>query len=179
MKRTLIVALTAALFTSLFGGLASAQTNTPETVQRGPVVTGTEDHPDIGSILRRCRKLFGEEELSASAKERCLKLWKRWCDAHPDARYCRRPDVRPHDCRITDRVVDRRCHPHRPVPAPTDRPTDRPSDRPPTRPSDIPADRPITRPSDTAEVDRTRDRIAPETDRAGNDIYLGARSADL
>lgn len=179
MKRTLTIALTAALFASLFGGLAAAQTVAADPAPTARVVADGGDGPDVASILRRCRHLFGEEELKASVKERCFNLWKRWCDAHPDARYCRRPDVRPHDCRITDRVIDRRCHPHRPVPAPTDRPGDRPSDRPPTRPSDLPADRRLADPPDKADLDIARDRIPSATDRAGNDIHLGARRADL
>ena len=183
MKRTLIAAVTAALFATSLVGVAVA-----ETTDAAPLhteVRDTSDAPDIGHILRRCRRLFGENELSESLKKRCLELWKRWCNAHPDARYCRRPDVKPHDCRITDRVLDRRCHPVRPHDRPTDRPTDRPVDRPVIRPNDRPLDRPSDRPTDRPKdrvTDRVRDRqVDRVTDRvveSKNDVHLRLRSAD-
>ncbi|MBT8201715.1 MAG: PT domain-containing protein [Acidimicrobiia bacterium] len=174
MKRALIVALTVALFGTLFAGMAAAQSSVDlKPAQSDIRPDAGEDSADIGHILRRCRHLFGEDELTDSLKERCLELWKRWCSAHPDARYCRRPDVRPHDCRVTDRVIDRRCHP--------DRPTDRPVDRPAVRPADVPADRPVVRPSD-APSDRPTDKRPTDqrpTDRTRNDVHLRLRSADL
>lgn len=177
MKRALIVAVAIGLFGTLFAGMAVAQSSAdvapaPSHIRPDP----GEDTPDIGHILRRCRHLFGEDELTDGLKERCLELWKRWCKAHPDARYCR-PDVRPHDCRITDRIIDRRCHPD----VPTDRPSDRPTDRPTARPADIPADRPVVRPADPPS-DRRTDKHPTDkhpTDRTRNDVHLRLRSADL
>ena len=173
MKRSLIVALAIGLFGTLFAGVAAAQSSVDVAPTQSDIRPDPgEDTPDIGHILRRCRHLFGEDELTDSLKERCLELWKRWCNAHPDARYCRRPDVRPHDCRITDRIIDRRCHPD----VPTDRPTDRPVDRPTVRPADNPSDRPLVRPLDRPSDRRTDKR---PTDRTRNDVHLRLRSADL
>lgn len=170
MKRALIVAVTAALFAGLLGGFASAQTTTDATAADAAPAVRADDSgdADVRSMWKRCRDLFGDDDLTPAAKERCIELWKRWCNAHPDARRCHRPDVRPHDCHITDRVVDRRCvH---------NRPSDRPTDRPVVRPSDRPSDKPV----DTPPKDRIRDRVSDRpTDRTGNDIHLRTRSADL
>ncbi len=184
MKRALIAATAAALFATTLAGGAVAETNdaAPARVEVGD----TSETPDVRHILRRCLHLFGERELSESLKERCLELWKRWCQAHPDARYCRRPDVKPHDCRITDRVADRRCvRPHdRPTDRPGDRPIDRPTVRPKDRPNDRPGDRPIDRPT-VRPKDRPKDR--PTADRVTarvravegkNDVHLRLRPAD-
>jgi hypothetical protein len=169
MKRTLIAAVTAALFATTLAGVAVADTSdaAPARVE----VRGTADTPDIGQVIRRCRRLFGEHEVKEGLKERCLELWKRWCNAHPDARYCRRPDARRHDCLVADRVVDRRCRPHRPHDQPTDRPIDRPIDRPVDRPNARPADRP-----NDGVRDLTTDRIRLQATE--NDVHLRLRGAD-
>ena len=184
MKRALIFAVSAALLSTALAGVAFAQSADTEVPVRTELRSDGGDAPDIGHILRRCRHLLGEDQLTDRLKERCLELWKRWCEAHPDARYCRRPDPKPHDCRITDRVVDRRCLPHRPTVRPVDRPKDRPVDRPIDRPVDRPEDRPVDRvldrpidgPPDTVDRDRLRDSI---NDRVRNGIHLRARAADL
>ena len=190
MKRALIIAVTAALFSTALAGMALGQSVDRQAPARAELQADGGDTPDIGHILRRCRHLFGEDQLTDRLKERCLELWKRWCNAHPDARYCHRPDPKPHDCRITDRVIDRRCFPDRPTDRPTDRPVDRPHDRPSDRPVDRPVDRPTDRPVDrvtdrpvegppeTADLDRDRVR-EPISDRATNGIHLRARAADL
>jgi hypothetical protein len=201
MKRAMTIAVAAALLATMFGSVAYAANDRAAVTD---TVVRDVDAADVNveQVLRRCRHLFGEDELTDMTKERCLELWKRWCNAHPDARLCRRIDTPPHDCRITDRVIDRRCRPDRPVDRPTDRPVDRPTDRPvdrPTdRPVDRPTDRPVDRPSDrpvvnssagpedrpvvgppeTADLDRVRDRD-PGSDKEGNDIHFRARRADL
>lgn len=165
MKRTLIAAVTAALFATTLAGVAVAETS--DAAAARVELRGTADTPDIGHVLRRCRRLFGEHELHESLKERCLELWKRWCNAHPDARYCRRPG--PHDCPVTDRVVDRHCRPHRPHDRPTDRPIDRPTDRPVDPPNARPADRP---------PDGVRDLTRIRLQATDNDVHLRLRAAD-
>jgi hypothetical protein len=182
MKRAMTIAVAAALLATLFGSVAYAANDRAAVTDA--VVRG-EDAADInvGQVLRRCRYLFGEDELTDMTKERCLELWKRWCNAYPETRLCRRVNGLPHDCRLTDRVIGRRCRPDRPVDRPTDRPVDRPTDRPVDRPSDRPVispagpeDRPVVGPPETADLDRIRDR---DTDKEGNGIHFRARRADL
>jgi hypothetical protein len=195
MKRALTIAVAAALFATLFSTVALAA-GSSNALAASAATASVDDGSDIdvGQILRRCRLMFGEDQLTDMTKERCLELWKRWCNAHPDARVCRRFDVPPPKCRITDQVLDRRCRPERPTDRPTDqpvdRPVDRPSDRPVDRPVDRPSDRPVIRPDgpvdrpvvgppDTADLDRVRDRDYTNSDREGNDIHFRARNADL
>lgn len=111
MKRTIVLGVSIALFTTLFGGLAAADPAGDSSV-RADVVTQVDDgaQPAGSSILKRCRRLFGEDELTATVKKKCVQIWKRWCKAHPRARHCPRPEPPP-PCRITDQVVDRRCVP--------------------------------------------------------------------
>ena len=182
MRRALIIAVSAALLSTALAGVAFAQSAQTEPPVRAELRNDGGDAPDTGHVLRRCRHLLGEDQLTDRLEERCLELWRRWCNAHPDARYCRRPHPQPHDCRIADRVIDRRCLPDRPTDRPVDRPKDRPGERPTDRPVDRPVDRvfdrPVEGPPDGADLDRNRlrDRIS---DRAINGIHPRARTADL
>ncbi|MDH3539098.1 MAG: hypothetical protein OEP52_03805 [Acidimicrobiia bacterium] len=112
MKRVIVFTVSLAVFTTLFAGLAAAKPASDSERAHADVVVQVDDGGQLDgiSILKRCRRLFGEDGLTAGAKERCIRLWKRWCDAHPRARHCPRPDPPP-PCRFTDRVVDRRCVP--------------------------------------------------------------------
>ena len=103
MKRALVVVLSAALFTTLFGGLATADSANTAQIEPDVVVASAGDD-EVHQLWQRCRRLFGEDELSDTAKERCIKLWKRWCNAHPDFRRCPRPDPPP-PCKVTDSVM--------------------------------------------------------------------------
>jgi len=187
MKRALTIAVAAALFATLFGSVALATGPNDVVAASGTVAIGDDvQDVDVESILRRCRHLFGEDQLTDTTNERCLELWKRWCNAHPDARLCRRSDVPPPDCRIADRVLDRRCRPDRPVDRLSDRPVNRPTDGPVDRPSDRPVirpvgpdDRPVVGPPENADLDRVRDRDSTDSDKEGYDIHFRARRADL
>lgn len=112
MKRALVATLVTSLFVTLLGGIASAE------VLRDSVGPSTDrvvleergDVEDAGfrNVLRRCRRVLADEAPSADAVEKCREFWKRWCEAHPNSRLCRRPDVEPpRYCRIIiDRVGD-------------------------------------------------------------------------
>ena len=195
MKRALTIAVAAALFATLFSTVALAA-GSSSTLAASAATVSADDGSDIdvGPILRRCRLMFGEDQLTDMTKERCLELWKRWCNSHPHARVSRRFDVPPHEFRVTQRVLDRRCRPDLPTDRPIDRPADRPADRPVDRPSDRPVDRPSERPvigpegpedrpvvgpPETADLDRVRDRDYTNSDKEGNDIHFRARRADL
>ncbi|MDH3605746.1 MAG: hypothetical protein OER12_01980 [Acidimicrobiia bacterium] len=106
MKRALVVALSVAVLTTLFGGLASAD---PVTTVRPDTETVHDRSMDDAaqSLMQRCRRLLGEDELADISYERCVELWKRWCKAHPRTRRCPRPDPPPRPCKVTDRVIDR------------------------------------------------------------------------
>ena len=105
MKRALVVALSVALFTTILGGLASADpANTVQT--QADVVVDQSGDDEVRSLFQRCRRLLGEDELSESAYEKCVELWKRWCKVHPRARKCPRPKPPPRPCKVVDRVID-------------------------------------------------------------------------
>lgn len=115
MKRALTVALVASLFMSLLGGIASAELlrgSVGDTTDhdRAVQVDHRRDVDDVGfrNILRRCRRVLADNAPSADAVEKCREFWKRWCEAHPRSRLCRRTDVPPpFDCRVViDRVVE-------------------------------------------------------------------------
>ncbi|NNC91636.1 MAG: hypothetical protein HKN80_04005 [Acidimicrobiia bacterium] len=112
MRRVIVVAVSVALFTTLFASLAAAAPTSGSGSGHADAVSRVDDGDRVDgmSILKRCRRLLGEDELAVGAKEKCIQLWKRWCNAHPRARRCPRPKPPP-PCRITDRVIDRRCLP--------------------------------------------------------------------
>ena len=110
MRRALVLAMSTALLLSLFGGVATADSSTARDTPDADTVVRIADDVEANSIWERCRHLFGDEELTASAKERCRQLWKRWCNAHPDSRRCPRPDPPPPPP-CFDRLTDHRCIP--------------------------------------------------------------------
>lgn len=113
MRRALVIAVSAALFATLFGSFAaSAATNPGVAFHSTDAAVGADQGGDVHvrSIWQRCRKLMGDDELGATAHEKCVQIFKRWCNAHPRARHCR-PPVPPPRCRVIDRIVDRRCVP--------------------------------------------------------------------
>jgi hypothetical protein len=160
MKRSLTIAVASALLATLLGGVASASESN-DFVAAADTVALDRDRPDLDpqQILRRCRYLFGENELADVTQERCRELWNRWCQAYP-----RTPQCRP------DRPTDR----------PIDRPADRPADRPTVRRVEPPSTGgPVVGPPDKADLDRVRDRDSHDVDREGNDTHVRARRADL
>ena len=184
MKRTLTISLAAALFASLLGGIASAS-EASDMAPAAASVAPDDDRPGVDpkQVLRRCRYLLGENELTDATQERCRRLWNRWCHAYPRTPQCRpeRPVDRPID-RPTDRPVDRPTDrpSDRPIDRPVDRPIDRPSDRPAVRPVEPPAiGGPVVGPPDKADLDRVRDRDSHDRDEEGNDTHVRARRADL
>lgn len=118
MKRVAVVALSVALFTTLIGGLASADSANRDHAQADVVVDTVTDH-HVRSLLERCRRILGEDQLTDISYERCLELWKRWCNAHPRSHRCPQPKPPPHPCKVLfdrssdvragDAVIDRCC----------------------------------------------------------------------
>ncbi len=110
MRRAIVIAVTAALFTSLFGGLAAAESPPGASHSSVAQVEDTRD-ADRAGIWKRCRRLLGDDELTDVAKERCIELWKRWCQAHPRARFCPKPVPPPPPCPAAEVRVGIRCVP--------------------------------------------------------------------
>ncbi len=184
MKRTLAAALTAALFMTLFAGMASAGVQVGvDPVSDRPATESDQVHDfNIRRLLHKCWRVLHSDEASDITKRRCERILKRWCHSHPDSRVCYRPppppDCRPVDrvtdlrcCLIVDRVTDLRCHSI--DPPPTDRPIDRPTDRPTGTPVFEAVD---IRPGRDGIRDDSTDRLK---DKALDDAYLRADSADL
>lgn len=184
MKRALAAALTAALFMTLFAGMASAgvQVGVDPVSDRSAMESDQVHDFNIRRLLHKCWRVLHSDGASDITKRRCERILKRWCHSHPDSRVCRRPppppDCRPVDrvtdlrcCLIIDRVTDLRCHPI--DPPSTDRPIDRPTDRPTDSPVLEAVD---TRPTRDGIRDDSTDRLK---DEALDDAYVRADSADL
>lgn len=191
MKRSIVIGLATAIFMGLFAGYAAAGVG--EVGAPAPAATDSAtDDVTLRRIIHFCRQVLGEDEMSEQHIEKCRELWKRWCEAHPDARICHRDH--PHPCRVIgDQPSDRRCPtPHpcrtvdvvsdrcpRPVPPPCHLDSvearelvlrhgltiDQIRDRyclPPDRPTDRPTDRPVDR-----RIDKPTDRpVDRPTDRS-------------
>lgn len=111
MRRAIVVAVSTALLMTLFGGVAAANSSIDGDATEADSVVRIDDDVEASHIWKRCRHLFGDEDLTAVAKERCRQLWKRWCEAHPDSRRCHRPDPPPPPPPCYDRLTDHRCIP--------------------------------------------------------------------